>query len=139
MKRHKSFFEGVLLGIRNSKLEIPAVLMTICCLLLAISCTAGKGGQPRGTPTALYQLADEVRFSNADLGKSIQLRRNQTVLVVLKSDPDVYGRWTVKSTNPQIIALLTTKVRGENAIDDCWLFTARGYGNCTLKMVYTPY
>jgi hypothetical protein len=118
---------------------MKSLLSFLPLLALLVGCTAGKGGQPRGTSSSLYQLADEVRFSNADLGKSITLRRNQTLLVVLKSDPDVYGRWTVKSTDAQIMALLTTKVRGENAIDDCWLFTARGYGNCSLKMVYTPY
>jgi predicted secreted protein len=124
--------------IRNQKLEIPTALIIALIVCVQAGCTVGQG-MSRGSATTLLSVADEIRFTNADLGKSINLRRNQTLLVVLKSDSSEYGRWTVKCSNSQILALLTTAVRGENRIDDHWLFTARGYGNCSLKMVYTPY
>lgn len=93
----------------------------------------------RGSDTTLLSIAGEIRFTNADLGKSIQLRRNQKLLISLKTDPTVYGKWTLAGANRQMLMLRTKGVRGESALNEVWYFEAIAPGYCTMTLTYTPY
>ena len=114
-------------------LLIPAFV-----LVTMVGCTMGQG-MSRGSDTTLLSIAGEIRFGNADLGKSIQLRRNQKLLISLKSDPEVYGKWTISGASPQQLMLRSRSVRGESALNEVWYYEAIAYGNCTITLTYTPY
>ena len=116
----------------------------LICLLAAIAVISGSGctmgqGMSRGSKETLLSIAGEIRFTNADLGKSIQLRRNQKLLISLKTDPEVYGKWTISGVNRQILMLRTKGVRGESALNEVWDCEAIGIGYCMVTLTYTPY
>mgnify|MGYP001613164764 FL=1 len=96
-------------------------------------------GMSRGSDTTLLSIAGEIRFGNADLGKSIQLRRNQKLLISLKSDPEVYGKWTISGASPQQLMLRSRSVRGESALNEVWYYEAIGMGYTNITLTYTPY
>lgn len=127
---------------RNKKLEIqPAqnfILLLPVLLLICAGCTAGQG-MSRGSDTTLLSIAGEIRFNNTDLGKTVQLRRNQKLLISLKTDPTVYGKWTISGVNRQSLMLRTKSVRGESALNEVWYYEAIAPGYCTLTLTYTPY
>ena len=116
-------------------------LLLIPILAVVISgagCTMGQG-MSRGSDTTLLSIAGEIRFGNADLGKSIQLRRNPKLLISLKSDPEVYGKWTISGASPQQLMLRSRSVRGESALNEVWYFEAIGMGYTNITLTYTPY
>ena len=118
-----------------------SLLFIPLAVFLAVSsggCTVGQG-MSRGSDKTLLSVAGEIRFTNADLGKSIQLRRNQKLLISLKSDPEVYGKWTISGVNRQYLMLRSRFVRGESALNEVWYYEGIGPGYCTLTLTYKPY
>lgn len=127
---------------RNKKLEIqPAQLLILLLGILILECAGCTMGQgmSRGSNTTLLSIAGEIRFTNADLGKSIQLRRNQKLLISLKSDPEIYGKWTISGPSPQQLMLKSRSIRGESALNELWYFEAIGMGYTSITLTYTPY
>jgi predicted secreted protein len=109
-----------------------------CAMIIMTGCTMGSGVS-RGSDTTLQSVAGEIRFTNRDLGKSINLRRNQKLLISLKSDPEVYGKWRLTGANPQQLMLRSRGVRGESALNEVWYYEAIAPGYTTITLTYTPY
>jgi predicted secreted protein len=114
---------------------LPILALTAAAIT---GCTAGQG-MSRGSDTTLLSIAGEIRFTNTDLGKTVQLRRNQKLLISLKTDPTVYGKWTISGINRQSLMLRTKSVRGESALNEVWYYEAIAPGYCTVTLTYTPY
>lgn len=114
------------------------ILILPLLVVIFAGCTMGQG-MSRGSKDTLLSIAGEIRFTNADLGNSVQLRRNQKLLISLKTDPEVYGKWTISGVNRQMLLLRSKLVRGESALNEVWYYEAIGIGYCTVTLTYTPY
>jgi predicted secreted protein len=113
-------------------------LLAVVVLIGGAGCTMGSGVS-RGSDTTLLSIAGEIRFTNKDLGKNVNLRRNQKLIISLKSDPEVYGKWTISGPSPQQLMLRSRGVRGESALNEVWYFEAIGMGYTNITFSYTPY
>ena len=116
-------------------------LIGLTALALALGCggcTAGQG-MSRGSDKVLRSVVDELKFTNEDLGKSVQLRLTQKLLISLAPDPVISGKWSIEHVDRQKFFFLSNFVRGESGFNQIWYYEARAYGSFTFTLVYTPF
>lgn len=91
----------------------------------------------RGSSKSLYSIADTLVVNETDLGKTIQLRLDQKLMLNFQMNPDDPGDWDVDDYTNRNLLLLSDTPRVESGN---WgrLFQARALGFGSIDLKFTP-
>ena len=116
--------------LKNSGLRINAIVLLLTVLILAIGCSTSK----------------EVKVIASVSGSQVELKKGQTLVIILESNPTTGYQWEVIECNDSI---LQQKGKAEFKSSDTsnhpssgkggtetFHFNAQSAGNGTLKLVY---
>jgi len=116
--------------LKNSELRINAIVLLLTVLILAIGCSTSK----------------EVKVIASVSGSQVELKKGQTLVIILESNPTTGYQWEVIECNDSI---LQQKGKAEFKSSDTsnhpssgkggtetFHFNAQSAGNGTLKLVY---
>ena len=106
----------------------------IAAALVFCSCTSGI---KRGSDKALYTIAATLEVKREDIGKSIQLKRDQQLFFKLDQKGEEPGAWELLSYDHPPLFLLSETPRVEAGY---WglLLQARSSGAAAVKLRFTP-
>jgi len=118
-------------------MKSPVINVVLSSLVLGFLLSGCTSEMPKGSAQSLYTIADTLEVTKGDLGKSIQLKLNQKLLLNFESDPAQLGNWELVQYDNRTLLLLSENPRlpSEN-----WgrLFQARVLGFAEIELRFVP-
>lgn len=106
-------------------------------ILAALSLLGCASEMSRGSSKALYTIADTLEVHRNDIGKEIQLHRDQKLFFNFSKNPDEPGSWKLVDYSKRTLLLLSETPRVSPG-DWGLLLQARALGSGEVELLFTP-
>ena len=112
-------------------------LLSSLPILVALGLMGCASEMSHGSSKTLYTIADVLEVHREDIGKEIQLHRDQKLFFNFSKNPDEAGSWKLVDYSKRTLLLLS---ESPNVSAGAWglLLQARALGSGEVELVFTP-